>query len=195
MTIAITPEDVLVVVDVQYDFLPGGSLAVAGGDEIVPLINRLATKFTNVVLTQDWHPANHISFASQHPGKAPFETIDLPYGTQVLWPDHCVWATHGAEISKDLGPGQVGYLVRIVSGFVSETLSLRPSASRISLPSVASTTPVPAPAPIAEPMAAPFLPPLIAPITAPAAVPTPIFTASSFRVLSATKESGLVSMS
>ena len=102
MTIAIQPEDVLVVVDVQYDFLPGGSLAVAGGDEIVPLINKLATKFTNVVLTQDWHPENHVSFASQHPGKAPFETIELPYGTQVLWPDHCVWATQGAEISKDL---------------------------------------------------------------------------------------------
>ena len=75
---------------------------MAGGDEIVPLINKLATKFTNVVLTQDWHPENHVSFASQHPGKAPFETIELPYGTQVLWPDHCVWATQGAEISKDL---------------------------------------------------------------------------------------------
>ncbi len=91
MTLAIAPDDVLVVVDMQYDFLPGGSLAVTGGDEIVPLINALAKAFRNVVLTQDWHPADHISFASQHAGKAPFETIELDYGTQVLWPDHCVW--------------------------------------------------------------------------------------------------------
>lgn len=102
MTLAIAPDDVLVVVDMQYDFLPGGSLAVAGGDEIVPLINALAKAFRNVVLTQDWHPADHVSFASQHAGKAPFETIELDYGTQVLWPDHCVWNTHGAELSKDL---------------------------------------------------------------------------------------------
>lgn len=102
MTIAIQPEDVLIVVDVQYDFLPGGSLAVAGGDEIVPLINQLATRFNNVVLTQDWHPKDHISFASQHAGRAPFQTIALDYGTQVLWPDHCVWQTHGAELSRDL---------------------------------------------------------------------------------------------
>ena len=98
----ITPEDVLVVVDVQYDFLPGGNLAVSGGDEIVPLINALAKKFRNVVFTQDWHPADHISFASNHPGKAPFDTIELDYGTQVLWPDHCVWQTRGAELSSDL---------------------------------------------------------------------------------------------
>ena len=102
MTIEITPRDVLVVVDVQYDFLPGGSLAVAGGDEIVPLINTLAAHFTNVVFTQDWHPADHISFASQHPGKAPFETVELAYGTQVLWPDHCTWNTRGAALSADL---------------------------------------------------------------------------------------------
>ena len=100
--LTIAPSDVLIVVDVQYDFLPGGSLAVAGGDEIVPLINTLARHFTNVVFTQDWHPADHISFASQHAGKAPFETIELPYGTQVLWPDHCVWNSHGAELSADL---------------------------------------------------------------------------------------------
>ncbi len=102
MTLEIGPDDVLVVVDVQYDFLPGGNLAVAGGDEIVPLINKLAGKFKNVVLTQDWHPKDHISFASQHAGKAAFDTIELDYGTQVLWPDHCVWDSHGAEISKDL---------------------------------------------------------------------------------------------
>jgi nicotinamidase/pyrazinamidase len=112
MTIAIASEDVLVVVDMQYDFLPGGSLAVSGGDEIVPLINRLAQKFTNVVLTQDWHPADHISFASQHAGKAPFDTIDLEYGTQVLWPDHCVWATRGAEISKDLSVPHAQLIIR-----------------------------------------------------------------------------------
>ena len=102
MITSIKPTDLLVVVDVQYDFLPGGSLAVTGGDEIVPLINTLARHFTNVVFTQDWHPADHISFASQHYGKAPFETVDLPYGTQVLWPDHCVWNSHGAELSADL---------------------------------------------------------------------------------------------
>ena len=100
--IEIKSTDVLVVVDLQHDFLPGGSLAVAGGDEIVPLINTLARHFANVIFTQDWHPADHISFASQHPGKAPFETVDLPYGTQVLWPDHCVWNSHGAALSSDL---------------------------------------------------------------------------------------------
>jgi nicotinamidase/pyrazinamidase len=112
MTREIHPEDVLVVVDVQYDFLPNGSLAVAGGDEIVPLVNALAKKFTNVVLTQDWHPADHVSFASQHPGKAPFETVELSYGTQVLWPDHCVWATHGAEISADLDIPHAQLIIR-----------------------------------------------------------------------------------
>lgn len=112
MTIAITPQDVLVVVDVQYDFLPGGSLAVAGGDEIVPLINKLASRFSNVVFTQDWHPADHISFASQHEGKAPFETIELDYGTQVLWPDHCVWQTRGAELSRDLAIPHAQLIIR-----------------------------------------------------------------------------------
>ena len=112
MTIAIMPQDVLVVVDMQYDFLPGGSLAVAGGDEIVPLVNKLATKFGNVVLTQDWHPANHISFASQHAGKAPFETIELDYGTQVLWPDHCVWQSKGAELSRDLNIPHAQLIIR-----------------------------------------------------------------------------------
>ncbi|ODT80876.1 MAG: nicotinamidase [Pelagibacterium sp. SCN 64-44] len=112
MSIDITPKDVLVAVDVQYDFLPGGSLAVAGGDEIVPLLNRLAPRFANVVLTQDWHPKDHISFASQHAGKAPFQTIELPYGTQVLWPDHCVWQTHGAEISADLDIPHAQLIIR-----------------------------------------------------------------------------------
>lgn len=112
MTISITPEDVLVVVDVQYDFLPGGSLAVAGGDEIVPLINTLAKHFTNLVLTQDWHPANHVSFASQHAGKAAFDIIELDYGTQVLWPDHCVWGSHGAQLSADLDLPQAQMIIR-----------------------------------------------------------------------------------
>ena len=112
MTIAITPQDVLVVVDVQYDFLPGGSLAVAGGDEIVPLINKLASKFSNVVLTQDWHPANHISFASQHEGKKPFDILELDYGAQVLWPDHCVWQTRGAELSRDLNIPHAQLIIR-----------------------------------------------------------------------------------
>lgn len=98
MTIDISPRDLLIVVDMQNDFLPGGNLAVAGGDEIAALINTLAKLFTNVVLTQDWHPADHISFASQHAGKAPFDTIEVSYGTQVLWPDHCVWNTRGAAI-------------------------------------------------------------------------------------------------
>lgn len=110
--IEIAPEDVLVVVDVQYDFLPGGSLTVAGGDEIVPLINALAKKFANVVLTQDWHPADHISFASQHAGKAPFEMVELDYGTQVLWPDHCVWQSPGAEISNDLDVPHAQLIIR-----------------------------------------------------------------------------------
>src|SRR5439155_5787005 len=89
--------DVLLVIDVQNCFVPGGSLAVKGGDEIVPLINRIAKSFHNVVMTQDWHTADHVSFASQHDGKKPFETIQLSYGTQVLWPDHCVQGTEGAS--------------------------------------------------------------------------------------------------
>ena len=95
-------EDALVVVDVQYDFLPGGKLAVAGGDEIVAPINGLAERFANVVQTQDWHPQDHVSFASNHPGTKPFEVIALRYGPQVLWPDHCVIGTPGAEFSSGL---------------------------------------------------------------------------------------------
>ena len=87
----------LIVVDMQYDFLPGGSLAVPRGDEILPVVNRLAAAFEHVVLTQDWHPRDHASFASQHPGKRPFDTIRLAYGEQVLWPDHCVRGTPGAR--------------------------------------------------------------------------------------------------
>jgi nicotinamidase/pyrazinamidase len=96
------PQDVLLVVDVQNCFTPGGSLAVKDGDKIIPIINRLAPAFEHVVLTQDWHTPGHVSFASTHPGKKPFETTSLPYGTQVLWPDHCVQGTPGAELHKDL---------------------------------------------------------------------------------------------
>jgi nicotinamidase/pyrazinamidase len=99
MPMRLNADDALVVVDIQYDFLPGGSLAVAGGDEIIEPINALAQRFQHVVQTQDWHPAGHISFASSHAGLAPFQTIELPYGPQVLWPDHCVIGTRGAEFS------------------------------------------------------------------------------------------------
>jgi nicotinamidase/pyrazinamidase len=87
---------------VQHDFVPGGALAVPRGDEIVPLANQLAARFANVVLTQDWHPRDHISFASSHVGRQPFETIRLPYGEQVLWPPHCVQGTHGAALHAGL---------------------------------------------------------------------------------------------
>src|SRR5499425_3387355 len=97
-----TAQDVLLVVDVQNCFTPGGSLAVKDGDQIIPIINRIAPAFEHVVLTQDWHTPGHVSFASSHSGKKPFETTQLPYGTQVLWPDHCVQGTTGADLHKDL---------------------------------------------------------------------------------------------
>src|SRR4030095_9658529 len=93
---------VLLVVDVQNDFIPGGALPVNEGDAIVPLVNKLAAGFEHVILTQDWHTPGHISFASAHAGKKPFETVSLEYGTQVLWPDHCVQGTLGADFHKDL---------------------------------------------------------------------------------------------
>jgi len=102
----------LIVVDVQNCFTPGGSLAVAKGDEIVPLINRLAKSFENVVLTQDWHTAGHISFASSHKGKKPFESTKLPYGNQILWPDHCVQGTEGANLHKDLSIPHAQLVIR-----------------------------------------------------------------------------------
>lgn len=94
--------DVLLVVDLQNDFCPGGSLAVPRGDEVVPVINRLAGHFAHVVLTQDWHPRGHLSFASSHRGKQPYQTIEVAYGTQVLWPDHCVQGTPGAALHERL---------------------------------------------------------------------------------------------
>lgn len=92
----------LVVIDMQYDFCPGGALAVAGGDAIIPLINRLISEHDHVIMTQDWHPAGHSSFASSHPGKAPFEVFEMPYGPQTVWPDHCIQGTRGAEFHDAL---------------------------------------------------------------------------------------------
>lgn len=100
--IRIGASDVLLVIDMQNDFMPGGALAVAGGDAIVPLVNRLAARFANVALTQDWHPAGHSSFASSHPGARPFETTTMPYGAQILWPDHCVQGEPGARLHDGL---------------------------------------------------------------------------------------------
>ena len=97
-----TESDVLLVVDIQNDFCPGGRLDVPRGDEVVEPINRLARRFRHVVLTQDWHPPDHLSFASAHPGRKPFETIEMSYGAQILWPDHCVQGTPGAEFRSDL---------------------------------------------------------------------------------------------
>jgi nicotinamidase/pyrazinamidase len=99
---AIGDGDLLLVTDVQNDFCPGGALAVPDGAAIVPIINRLAARFRHIVLTQDWHPAEHRSFASQHPGRAPFETVALPYGPQTLWPDHCVQGSAGAALHSGL---------------------------------------------------------------------------------------------
>ena len=95
---------VLIVVDVQNDFCPGGALAVPSGDEVVPVINPLARRFEHIVLTQDWHPAGHASFASSHTGKKPFDMIELAYGTQVLWPEHCVQGTRGAAFHATRHP-------------------------------------------------------------------------------------------
>ena len=100
--ITISDQDVLLAIDLQADFMPGGALAVEDGDAIVPLINALARRFANVVVTQDWHPLGHASFASFHEGAAPFETRRLAYGEQTLWPDHCVQGTAGAELHPDL---------------------------------------------------------------------------------------------
>jgi nicotinamidase/pyrazinamidase len=102
----------LLVVDVQNDFCPGGKLAVPAGDEVVPLVNRLGARFPHVVLTQDWHPPGHRSFASAHPGRQPFETVAFPYGPQVLWPDHCVQGTPGAEFHPGLRIAHAELVIR-----------------------------------------------------------------------------------
>ncbi|KEP69726.1 nicotinamidase [Thioclava dalianensis] len=102
----------LIVIDVQNDFCPGGALAVTGGDQIIGRVNALMGEFDTVVLTQDWHPAGHSSFASQHPGAAPFTQIDMPYGPQTLWPDHCVQGSSGAAFHPDLETGPAHLVIR-----------------------------------------------------------------------------------
>jgi nicotinamidase/pyrazinamidase len=92
----------LIVIDVQNDFCPGGALAVEGGDQVVPVINQLMGQFDHVLLTQDWHTADHSSFASQHAGKAPFDSVEMAYGNQTLWPDHCIQGSHGADFHPEL---------------------------------------------------------------------------------------------
>ena len=116
--ITIGANDALLVIDVQYDFCPAGALAIAGGDEVVAVINALAGRFDHVIMTQDWHPQGHGSFASAHPGHSPFETIRMPYGDQTLWPDHCVQGTRGAEIHAGLGLPNCEMIVR--KGFRAE---------------------------------------------------------------------------
>src|SRR5947208_12067990 len=107
-----TANDVLLVIDVQNDFCPGGALAVPDGDAVVPLINALLPHFAQVILTQDWHPAGHASFASSHPGRRPFETIEAEYGLQTLWPDHCVQGTEGAAFHPGLDLERVELIIR-----------------------------------------------------------------------------------
>jgi nicotinamidase/pyrazinamidase len=104
--------EALIVIDLQNDFCPGGALAVPGGDEIVPKINALMAEFQAVILTQDWHPAGHSSFASSHPGKAPMEMTEMPYGPQVLWPDHCIQGSTGSEFHPNLDSNRADLIIR-----------------------------------------------------------------------------------
>jgi nicotinamidase/pyrazinamidase len=114
----IHPDGVLVAVDVQNDFIPGGALAVADGDAVVPLINRLGGRFGHFIATQDWHTPAHESFASSHPGRKPFETIEAYYGPQTLWPDHCIMGTEGAAFHRDLDLTPAELIIR--KGYVRE---------------------------------------------------------------------------
>ncbi len=114
----INANDVLIVIDMQNDFCPGGALAVPGGNDVIPVIQRIAPLFAHVLLTQDWHPAGHSSFASRHPGKQPYEQMELSYGTQTLWPDHCVQGSHGAEFHSKLRLPQAELILR--KGFRGE---------------------------------------------------------------------------
>jgi nicotinamidase/pyrazinamidase len=116
--LVVTATDALLVIDVQNCFVPGGSLAVTDGAAVVPVINELSRAFVNVVLTQDWHTSDHVSFASQHSGKKPFETVPLPYGQQVLWPDHCVQGTPGANLVAGLSVPHARLVLR--KGFHKE---------------------------------------------------------------------------
>ncbi len=110
--------DLLLLIDIQNDFCPGGALAVAGGHEIVPVVNGLTARFAHVALTQDWHPPGHRSFASAHPGRTPYESVTFPYGMQTLWPDHCVQGTPGADFHPALQVTRAELVIR--KGFRSE---------------------------------------------------------------------------
>jgi nicotinamidase/pyrazinamidase len=112
MSIRLSDDDLLLVIDVQNDFCDGGALAVADGDAVVPVINRLTERFGHVALTQDWHPSGHSSFATSHPGSAAFETIRMPYGEQTLWPDHCVQGTTGAAFHRQLATERAELVIR-----------------------------------------------------------------------------------
>ena len=109
---SIGDSDVLLVIDVQNDFCPGGNLPVPEGDGVVPIINALARRFHHVVATQDWHPAGHHSFASSHAGRKPYDTVEVAYGPQILWPDHCVQGTDGAEFRSDLALSNLQLVIR-----------------------------------------------------------------------------------
>ncbi len=108
----IRTSDILIVVDIQNDFCSGGSLAVPGGEEIIPLVNRVARQFPHVILTQDWHPKGHLSFASSHAGMQPYQTVGLSYGPQMLWPDHCIQDTYGADFHPQLAVRGVELILR-----------------------------------------------------------------------------------
>ncbi len=112
MSIELVDRDVLLIIDVQNDFCDGGALAVPGGQEVVPIIRHIAGFFRHVILTQDWHPRDHHSFASRHAGRSPFETMPMEYGEQVLWPDHCVQGSSGAEFYPHLQPDHAELILR-----------------------------------------------------------------------------------
>jgi nicotinamidase/pyrazinamidase len=131
MSVRAGPGDVLLVIDVQRDFLPGGALAVPDGDAVIAPILRLAGSFDHVILTQDWHPPGHVSFASRHHGKRPFETVRLDYGEQVLWPDHCIQGTHGAGIADALDIPKAELVIRKGHQTVADSYSAFREADRV----------------------------------------------------------------
>src|SRR6201996_8520772 len=104
-------DDLLLIIDVQNDFCPGGALAVGDGDAVIAVVNRLAENFDHVALTQDWHPSGHSSFATSHPGAKPFDSISMPYGPQTLWPDHCIQGTAGAAFPPKLGTDRARLII------------------------------------------------------------------------------------